>query len=176
MRMGFTGKKAVFRYRRFIFQLKRCVFRQKMHFSSQTFQNFAEMLIMLNVWLKSWDLRSVQRCVLCRSRRELSNEFILAQTGVDTAENEPFEVWGENSIQDSLHSLNHTQHVIAPEALRWKKPNCPEGKISGGPEEQRRKRDGNMPVREDRREQYAFHRTDQPRSERGQVQPFSHLQ
>ena len=30
---------------------------------------------------------------LCRSRRELSNEYLLAKIGVDTAENEPLEVW-----------------------------------------------------------------------------------
>ena len=45
---------------------------------------------------------------MCRSRRELSNAYLLAKIGVDTAENEPLEVWGENSIQYSLHSLlNH---------------------------------------------------------------------
>ena len=47
---------------------------------------------------------------MCRSRRELSNEYLLAKIGVDTAENEPLEVWGENSIQYSLHSL-----LVAPE-------------------------------------------------------------
>ena len=31
---------------------------------------------------------------MCRSRRELSNEYLLAKIGVDTAENEPLEVWG----------------------------------------------------------------------------------
>ena len=34
-----------------------------------------------------------------------SNEYLLAKIGVGTAENEPLEVWGENSIQYSLHSL-----------------------------------------------------------------------
>ena len=29
---------------------------------------------------------------MCRSRRELSNEYLLAKIGVDTAENEPLEV------------------------------------------------------------------------------------
>ena len=42
---------------------------------------------------------------MCRSRRELSNEYLLAKIGVDTAENEPLEVWGKNSIHYSLHSL-----------------------------------------------------------------------
>ena len=43
----------------------------------------------------------VQRSALCRSRRELSNEYLLAKIGVDTAENEPLEVWGKifNIIQ-----------------------------------------------------------------------------
>ena len=42
---------------------------------------------------------------MCRSRRELSNAYLLAKIGVDTAENEPLEVWGDNSIHYSLHSL-----------------------------------------------------------------------
>ena len=49
---------------------------------------------------------------MCRSRRELSNAYLLAKIGVDTAENEPLEVWGENSIQYSLHSLGKTQAVL----------------------------------------------------------------
>ena len=47
----------------------------------------------------------MQRSALCRSRRELSNTYLLAKIGVDTAEIEPLEVWGENSIHYSLHSL-----------------------------------------------------------------------
>ena len=37
----------------------------------------------------------MQRSALCRSRRELSNEYLLAKIGVDRAENEPLEVWGK---------------------------------------------------------------------------------
>ena len=37
----------------------------------------------------------MQRSALCRSRRELSNAYLLAKIGVDTAENEPLEVWGK---------------------------------------------------------------------------------
>ena len=40
-----------------------------------------------------------------RERWELSNAYLLAKIGFDTAENEPLEVWGKNSIQYSLHSL-----------------------------------------------------------------------
>ena len=34
----------------------------------------------------------MQRSALCRSRRELSNEYLLAKIGVDTAENELLKV------------------------------------------------------------------------------------
>ena len=34
----------------------------------------------------------MQRSALCRSRRELSNEYLLAKIGVDTAENEPLKI------------------------------------------------------------------------------------
>ena len=44
----------------------------------------------------------MQRSALCRSRRELSNENLLAKIGVDTAENEPLEVRGK--IQFIIHS------------------------------------------------------------------------
>ena len=40
-----------------------------------------------------FDSKTVQRSALCRSRRELSNEYLLVKIGVDTAENEPLEVW-----------------------------------------------------------------------------------
>ena len=43
----------------------------------------------------------MQRSALCRSRRELSNEYLLTKIGVDTAENEPLEVWGK--IQFIIH-------------------------------------------------------------------------
>ena len=39
---------------------------------------------------------------MCRSRRELSNEYLLGEIGVDTAENEPLEVRGE--IKFNIHS------------------------------------------------------------------------
>ena len=55
-------------------------------------------------WLTFGDCRTVQRSALCRSRRELpnSNEYLLDEIGVDTAENEPLEVWGK--IQFIFHS------------------------------------------------------------------------
>ena len=36
--------------------------------------------------------KAVQRSALCRSRRELSNAYLLAKFGLDTAENEPCQV------------------------------------------------------------------------------------
>ena len=35
----------------------------------------------------------MQTSALCRSRREFSNEYLLAKFGFDTAENEPYKVW-----------------------------------------------------------------------------------
>ena len=43
----------------------------------------------------------MQRSALCRSRRELSNAYLLSKIGVDTAANEPLEVWGK--IQFIFH-------------------------------------------------------------------------
>ena len=39
-----------------------------------------------------WIPKAVQRSALCRSRRELSNAYLLAKIGVDSAENEPCKV------------------------------------------------------------------------------------
>ena len=39
-----------------------------------------------------WIPKAVQRSALCRSRRELSNEYLFATFGFDTAENEPCKV------------------------------------------------------------------------------------
>ena len=48
-------------------------------------------------WLNFLDLSGAKIWKSCRSRQALSNEYLLAKIGVDTAENEPLEVWGENS-------------------------------------------------------------------------------
>ena len=39
-------------------------------------------------------MSSVEKCVLCRSRRELSNEAFIAKFGIDTAENEHSKKFG----------------------------------------------------------------------------------
>ena len=38
------------------------------------------------------DLRSREECGICRSRQGLSNEYLIAKIGFDTAENGPSEV------------------------------------------------------------------------------------
>ena len=54
----------------------------------------------------------MQRSALCRSRRELSNEYLLAKIGVDTAENEPLEVWGKIIQNYSFVSLTVSLHGV----------------------------------------------------------------
>ena len=58
------------------------------------FDEKIEIRELLSLFL-GFDSKTVQRSALCRSRRELSNEYLLAKIGVDTAENEPLEVWGK---------------------------------------------------------------------------------
>ena len=49
-----------------------------------------------------------------RFRQELSNEYLLDEIGVDTAENEPFGVWGK--IQLIIHSPPYPPPHAASEA------------------------------------------------------------
>ena len=44
------------------------------------------------IFLKYWGLSGAKACKSCRSRQELSNEYLLANFGVDTEENEPCKV------------------------------------------------------------------------------------
>ena len=85
-------------------------FAEKMQNSTQKMKKIGNSIIQSrknvdDFWLKFWDWRTVQRSALCRSRRELSNEYLLAKIGVDTAENEPLEVWGKIIQYYSLVSL-----------------------------------------------------------------------
>ena len=60
--------------------------------SAKILKNFAKFWqILANFW-KKCDFRAVQRSALCRSRRELSNAYLLAKFRFDTAENEPCQV------------------------------------------------------------------------------------
>ena len=44
------------------------------------------------IFLKYWGMSGAKACKSCRSRQELSNEYLLANFGVDTEENEPCKV------------------------------------------------------------------------------------
>ena len=52
-----------------------------------------------------------------RSRRERSNEYLLDEIGVDTAENEPLGVWGK--IQFITYSPPCTSMVPVDRASAW---------------------------------------------------------
>ena len=65
-------------------------------------------------WLKCWDWRTVQRSALCRSRRQLSNEYLLAKIGFDTAEYEPLAVWGK--IFNIIHWRPYSRRLNQPRA------------------------------------------------------------
>ena len=53
------------------------------------------------------DCRAVQKSALCRSRRELSNAYLLAKFGFDTAEDEPCQV-----CQSPFESLPTTHEQL----------------------------------------------------------------
>ena len=60
---------------------------------------------------------------MCRSRRELSNEYLVAKIGVDTAENEPLEVWGKIQViirlPPSLPPRERTAQILLFEKIEW---------------------------------------------------------
>ena len=58
-----------------------------------------------NFW-KIWKIRSWEECGICSSRQELSNEYLVAKIGFDTAENEPLKV----RITD--HTFDHIPSVL----------------------------------------------------------------
>ena len=75
-------------------------------------------------WLKFWSLSGAKVCESCRSRQELSNEYLLAKIGVDTAENEPLKVWVDlfiiifsppySSVDQSLGVFPTPQGCVRP--------------------------------------------------------------
>ena len=50
-------------------------------------------------FLKYWGLSGAKACKYCRSRQKLSNEYLLAKIGFDTAENEPINFHNFSSLQ-----------------------------------------------------------------------------
>ena len=63
----------------------------------------------------------MQRSALCRSRRELSKEYLLAKIRVDTAENEPLEVWGKIIQNIQYYSIVSLGRRRAPLQLRQRR-------------------------------------------------------
>ena len=49
--------------------------------------------LFLAIFQKKCDFKAVQRSALCSSRQELSNDYLLAKFGFDTAENESSKIW-----------------------------------------------------------------------------------
>ena len=82
------------------------VYQKKEKENSKKFINFLTKILRLESGAKAVDSKAVQRSALCRSRRELSNEYLLAKIGVDTAENEPLKV----RITD--HTFDHIPSVL----------------------------------------------------------------
>ena len=56
------------------------------------FSRFENKNLRLENGFWGFDSKTVQGGALCKSRRELSNEYLLAKIGLDTAENEPCKV------------------------------------------------------------------------------------
>ena len=64
--------------------------------------------------LKYWGLSGAEACKSCRSRQELSNEYLFAKFGVDAGENEPCKVCSfgcEKSGKGSISNLSTKVHT-----------------------------------------------------------------
>ena len=69
----------------------------------------------------------MQRSALCRSRRELSNEAVIAKFGVDTAENKPSKVWPAFSflprtppwVKQTAMATFHTLRLLFSRHFPW---------------------------------------------------------
>ena len=64
-----------------------------------------------------FDSKAVQRSALCRSRRELSNEYLLAKIGVDTAENEPCKVCPLSAYRSPRCPWANTEKIAFVDSL-----------------------------------------------------------
>ena len=99
-------------------------FAEKMQNSTQKMKEIGKSLFirqkMLTLFGWNQDLSGAKVRKSCRSRQELSNEYLLAKIGVDTAENEPLKVW--RKIQFIIHSPPYSSEVrralcLAPSIL-----------------------------------------------------------
>ena len=60
------------------------------------------------------DSKTVQRSAQCRSRRELSNECLLAKFGFGTAENEPYHFLSSSSREFEFELCNFEPLICSP--------------------------------------------------------------
>ena len=82
------------------FRRKIAKFIEKREWNEMNFFHMAE--IFDEFLLKFWDLSGAKECKSCRSRKTWKNDYLVAIVAVDTAENEPFKVWGW------FHSIFHS--------------------------------------------------------------------
>ena len=82
------------------------------HFKMPTLSTVLQLLLNFCRNFKFWDLSGAKECKSCRSRRELSNEHLIAKIGFDLAEKEPFKVWITDHGADHIPSLERgTPHL-----------------------------------------------------------------
>ena len=113
--------------------LKNCEFRK----ISENFRKFWQILL---IFWKKCDFGAVQRSALCRSRRELSNAYLLAKFGFDTAENVPCHVCPIVRHSSGIicsSGMNCRRSLrIGPAACRtaWRRRGCWTSSTSGASE------------------------------------------
>ena len=75
------------------------------------FEKFAIFWQDSSKFLEKSDSRAVQRSALCRPRRELSNAYLLATFGFDTAENEPCKDCPLSAYRSPRRRCGHRQNL-----------------------------------------------------------------
>ena len=68
--------------------------------------------------LKFWDLSGAKVWKSCRSRKSWKNEYLVAIVAVDTAKNEPLEVWGWLGSNSNFKLLEYSAYRIIRGASR----------------------------------------------------------
>ena len=68
--------------------------------------------------------RVVQRSVLCRSRRELANAYLLAEFGFETAENEPSKVCPLSAYRSPRSSRSRRRSRTRPSPSSRRRRRC----------------------------------------------------
>ena len=73
---------------------------------------------MLAISYEKIEISDGARNALCRSRRELSNEYLLEKFGFDTAENEPYYFVSSSSRELEFELWNFEQLICNPDFIR----------------------------------------------------------